>query len=212
MNRLSALAFSAMLCVTSAYAWEPKPDAALADDEVKEIRIDGVITEDTLKAVREAIKEVEKKDSKIKMLKIGITSPGGDAVAGFTSSRLLRQMSDRKRVKVEIHASGMCASACTWILASGTPGNRFVDRYTITLVHPVQKGNMFGISCVEHKDATKDQGDKMDNAFLELGRDLYMMFTGADKKTVETWLSCGHEIAGQGDSLVALKMADKVED
>ncbi len=213
MKRLAIVVLALFaLSATQVNAWEKAPDSTLTDEQIKDIRIDGAIEDKTLTTVRDAITEVTKKDSKIKMLRVGITSQGGDAVAGFTSARILRQLSDKGEIKVEVHASGLCASACTWILASGTPGNRFIDRYTITLVHPVQRGGMFGMSCIEHKDKAKDQGDKMGNVFLETARDLYVKFTGQTKETVEKWISCGHEIAGQGQSLVDLKIADKLED
>ncbi len=215
MKRLIALLFAITFAIaaTQSFAWEKTPDSALTDEQVKEVRIDGAIDEGTLKSVREWVTEVQKKDSKIKVLRIGITSPGGEAVSGLASARMLRQLSDKGQVKVEVNAFGLCASACTWILASGTPGSRTIDRYTLTLVHPLQRGGGFGpMICVEHKEKTKDQSDKILNSMLELGRDLYMKFTGQPKEVVEKWLSCGHEIVGFGQSLVDLRIADRVVD
>ncbi len=151
-------------------------------------------------------------DDDVDSIVFDVDSPGGEATAGFSSARLLRQLSDKGAVKVEIHASGLCASACTWILASGTPGYRYIDAFTLVLIHPVQKGSMFGSSCIERQSTEKSQDDKLGNAYLDLARDLYMKFTGQSKETVEKWLSCGHEQAGQGQLAVTLKMADVVED
>ena len=112
---------------------------------------------------------------------------------------------------VETRAEGWCASACTFIIASGTKGNRTIDPYTFTLVHPIQRGGMFGSSCVEHVKEPKEANDKAGNATLDLARDIYMKATGKDKATVEKWLTCGNEQAGQGQLLVDLGMADRVE-
>ncbi len=177
--------------------------------DVKQMRIDGVISKEVLDDVRKAVAEVEK--NKMKKLEVGITSQGGDAIAGFTISRVLRKLSNTG-VIVEIHASGLCASACTWILASGTPGYRFVDKYTFILVHPVQSYRNGEVSCVTMKNPPKNVDDRVDNNYLIIARDLYMEFTGHSKETVEAWLTCGREQVGEGQLAVTLGLADKLDD
>jgi ATP-dependent protease ClpP protease subunit len=170
------------------------------------IRIDGGIDDETVKAVRAAAS-----NSDLRTLRIGITSPGGSALAGLDAARILRQLSD-KGVTVEIRASGLCASACTWILAAGTPGHRYIDRYTLFLVHPLQKGGGFGPpTCIQRDEGAKAIEQRTLNAVIEIARDLYVLFTGQAKETVDEWLTCGKELVGDGRLAVELKIADKVE-
>lgn len=178
-------------------------------EEVKQFRIDGVILPSTLDEVRKQLAEVDKKG--LKRVEIGITSPGGEAISGFTIARLIRKMSNRG-VIVEIHASGLCASACTWILASGTPGYRYIDKYTFVLVHPVQNFKNGEMSCMKPVADPKDVEDRINNLYLALARELYMEFTGHSQKTVDEWMTCGREQVGKGQLLVSLGIADKLDD
>ena len=178
--------------------------------KTKEIRIDGGISTVDLNEVRKLIKEIEE-DSAVNKVSVGITSPGGEATAGFTIAKLFRRLSTRG-IAVEIHASGMCMSACTWILASGTPGLRFIEKDTLVLVHPVQFIGRHGLQCISYVEKPTDVDEKVGNAYLELARDLYMEFTGRDLKTVQGWMTCGREQVGRGKLAVQLGMADKIED
>lgn len=177
--------------------------------KTREFRIDGGISYIDVNQVRTLIKEIEA-DKEIDKLVVGITSPGGEATSGFTISKLFRKLS--KRITVEIHASGMCMSACTWILASGSPGFRFIEKDTMVLVHPIQTMGIMGPHCISFVKNPTDVDDKLGNAYLELARDLYMEYTGADKKTAEAWLTCGNEQVGRGKLAVQLHMADKLEE
>lgn len=177
---------------------------------VQYYRIFGIITSDTLLEVQDLVKRINQ-DSEIKVLKIDITSPGGEAIAGFTISRMLRTLSNQGKVVVEIHASGLCASACTWILASGTPGHRYIETYTFTLVHPVQTMTIMGPVCIKYISNPSNVDELVDNLFLTIARDLYMEFTGQPKAVVTEWVTCGHEKAGMGQMLVDMKIADKLE-
>jgi len=212
MRIASIVAVSLALVSSLSHAWEKKPTAAMSEEEIATLRIDDGVTGDTLKQVRKAIEDATKKDSKVKVLKVFLFSPGGDAFAGFEAARQLRKLSDAGKVTVEMHAEGLCASACTVILAAGTPGQRYIATSTFFLVHPVQRGNMFGVACVERVDNPKTQDEKTGNVILEVFRDLYMRFTGKGQKTVEEWLSCGHEKVGNGSLAVSMGIADQTED
>ncbi len=176
--------------------------------EVKQLKIDGIIGLTVLDDVRKVVQDIQ--TNKIKKLDVQIISPGGDAIIGFTVSHMLRNLSNTG-VIVEVHAYGMCASACTWILASGTPGHRFIDKYTFVLVHPVQSYKNGEVRCVAFIRDPKNVDDRIDNLYLTIARDLYMEFTGHSKETVEAWLTCGREQVGEGQLAVTLGMADKVE-
>ncbi len=178
-------------------------------EEVKRFRIDGVIQPSTIDDVRKVIDEVETKQ--LKKVVLGIISPGGEAISGFTVARMLRKLSN-KGVIVEIHAFGLCASACTWILASGTPGYRFVDKYTFVLIHPVQNMKNGEMSCMSTIKDPKTVEDRINNLYLQIAKELYMEFTGHAAKTVEEWMTCGREQAGEGQLLITLGMADKLDD
>lgn len=185
----------------------PKFEAP-SDTEV--VMLDDEISLASVKLVKQAIENVHKDYNK-KTLRVFLSSPGGHAIAGLYVARLLQQEADRGQVVVETRAEGWCASACTFIVASGTKGHRTADPYTFVLVHPIQRGGMFGSSCVEWVKEPKDQGDKAGNAILSLARDIYMKGTGKDYFTVTEWLTCGKEIAGKGQVLVDLGMADRLE-
>ena len=203
------LAVLLFVFATVAHGWESKTGDKPSESEVQNLTIDDVITLDTLKEVKKAIAEVRSNPTKT-MLAIKISSPGGHAIAGLAIAKALRKLSDEGKVKVAIYADSWCASACTFVLASGTPGLRTIDSDAVVLVHALQHQSMLGSVCVVHKDKPDTQDEKIDNVLLELARDLYIRFTGKDQKTVESWLSCGFEKAGRGQLAVDMGLADSV--
>lgn len=209
----SVLVVLLVLLCGSSHAWIGKTKTQdLAENEILTIRIDDEITADTVKQVRNVIETINKKDSTIKHLQVNLWSAGGHAVAGLTVARLLQELVDSKKVTVGTYADGWCASACTFILGAGTKGYRVIDPTAFFLVHPPQRGNMFGSVCVEHVNDPKEVGEKAGNTLLDISRELYMKASGRSKEEVESWLSCGHEMVGSGKLAVEMGLADKVED
>ena len=144
-------------------------------------------------------------------LVIDIVSPGGNALLGAGMSRDLRKASDEGLV-VEIHAHDLCASMCTFLLGSGTPGYRYIESHTVYLVHPMQVGSMFGPpECMDHVKDTKDVSDKLSDMLIKELHRQYQQFSGKDKATVDGWLTCGQEQVEGGELAVKLGLADKVE-
>jgi ATP-dependent protease ClpP protease subunit len=195
--------------VSMAHAWEKKPagTSATADpDTVKSVRWEGSTDNDMLKLAREAVEAATAKDSKIKVLRVSIISGGGPVITSLEIARLLRDASEKKGLIVEIHAEALCASGCTWVLAAGTPGHRYMSAWALFLVHPPQRSG-----CMEYADEAKTEDAKITNALLDLLRDSYIRYTGASKADVEKWLTCGNEQVGRGDLAVKLGFADKAE-
>jgi len=125
-------------------------------------------------------------------------------------ARLVRDASDKGLV-VEFHAEALCASGCTFVLAAGTPGHRFISKWALFLVHPIQGGGFGGGSCIEHSDNPKTQDEKAINAIYDLMRDSYVRYTGQTPAQVEVWLTCGNEQVGGGALAVTLNIADVAE-
>jgi len=160
-----------------------------------------------LKQVRTDIEYATAKDSKIKVLKFYLLSGGGPVITSLEIARTIRKASDAG-LAVEIHAEGLCASGCTWVLASGTPGHRYITRSALFLVHPIQSNG----TCIAYVEKAKTEDEKITNALLHIARDAYAKYTKRPPAEVEDWLSCGQERAGGGDLAVSLGMADKLED
>lgn len=199
------------LIVGAASAWQTPKTDALPEEQVMTVRYDGPTDVDMLKSVRSDIERATAKDSKIKVLKVRILSPGGPVISSLEIARLLRDASDAGLV-VEIHAEALCASGCTFVLAAGTPGKRYISRYALFLVHPPQRGGGWGeLECVNHVAKPKTQDDKITDALLDLMVDSYARYTGKDRSVIEDWLTCGNENVGSGQLAVTMGLADQVE-
>lgn len=213
---LTCLAVFALSLSSAANAWEShkKPEAAGADptsETVKVVRWEGSTDIDMLKQVRSDIESATAKDSKIKTLRVSIVSGGGPVITSLEIARLVRDASDKGLV-VEFHAEALCASGCTFVLAAGTPGHRYISKWALFLVHPPQGGGMFGAPvCIEHVDEPKTQEDKITDVLFDLMRDSYVRYTGQKPEDVEKWLTCGNELAGAGAMAVSLHIADVAE-
>ena len=213
-NGMRAMLAAALLVSTlfgSASAWDvPKKKAELvADETVQDVTWEDSADLDMLRRVRSDIKSAQN-DKKIKTLRITLLSPGGPVITSLEIARLVRKASDSGLI-MEFHAVGLCASGCTFILAAGTPGKRFITHETLYLVHSLQSGGGFGRTCGAYTPEPKTEDEKVINALLDMMRDMYMKFSGKDKATVEKWLTCGEEQAGGGELAVKLGLADKVE-
>ncbi len=171
---------------------------------VKEVRWEGDIDWDMLKTVREDLRVA--KASKVTTLRVDLAGPGGSVNFAQEISRIVRDASDAGLI-VEMHAAAMCMSGCTLILASGTPGHRYMSKWAMFMVHPPQHNG----ECLRHTDNPLTQDQKTANATLDLMRDHYMRYTNQSKATVEKWLTCGNENVGSGALAVALHVADAVE-
>ncbi len=186
-------------------AWEThkKADvaAATSPETVKSVRWEGGTDLDMLKQARTDLEDA-KRDTKIKTLRVDLTSPGGPVLTSLEIARLVRDASDGGLI-VEFHAVALCASGCTFVLAAGTPGHRYISKWALFLVHPPQ-----GQGCIEHADDAKTQEDKINNVMFDLMRDSYVRYTGQPPAEVEIWLTCGHEQAGNGTLAVTLHIAD----
>jgi ATP-dependent protease ClpP protease subunit len=210
--RVAVFFVVALFLSGSAFAWQQEAtEAAAAPETVMDVRYEGETDYDMLKQVRSDLERAQAKDSKIKVFRVHVMSPGGPVLTSLEIARMLRDASDAG-LTVEIHAVGMCASGCTFLLASGTPGQRYISKYALFLVHPPQRGGMFeGPTCVKHVDKPKTQDDKVTDAILDLMADAYMRYTNHDRATVEGWITCGDERVGNGTLAVTLAIADKAE-
>ncbi len=181
----------------------------LNKEQTEQITLEGVVDMDMLKTVRASIKKIQESNGQLKALRINITSPGGYALIGAELAKTLRELSD-SGVTVEFNASVLCASACTVILAAGTPGYRHITRQTLFIVHSLQSGGML-TSCVDYKEKASDQDEKASNIQWLFLRDLYVKFTGKPVKDVNDWMTCGHEQVGDGSLAIKLGIADIVD-
>lgn len=199
-------AFSIVLTLTSgAVAWEePKRDVTVKDVTIYDVHWEGETDYDFLKMVRNDI-ERARSNKEIKTLRVVLMSGGGPVVTSWEIARTVRAAADSGLV-VEIHGRGLVASGGTFVLAAGTPGRRYITKEAIVLVHGVQSGR----GCLAYTKEAKTEDEKLINAVLNIGRDLYIRLTTQTKAVVEKWLTCGNEQAGDGSLAVELKLADIV--
>lgn len=179
------------------------------ENTVEEISLLGEIDVDMLNQVKNGIKAAQEQQGKIKTLRITISSPGGSALGGLEIGKIIRDASDNGIV-VQIKAEILCASACTFVLASGTPGYRYVTSQTLILVHGLQSNDSMTLSCHDYKQMPTTQDDKIANVILDMIHKLYSRLTGKSLEVVRTWTICGNEQAGGGELAVKLGLADHV--
>ena len=150
---------------------------------------------------------------KAKKLNVTITSGGGPVLTSLEIARLVRDTSEKTGLVVEIHATALCASGCTFVLASGTPGHRYISQWALFVVHSMQMsaGFMEAPTCVSYITDPKTQDDKATDVVLRLMRDSYTRYTKADPDTVEKWITCGNEQVGRGDLALRMGFVDQVE-
>ncbi len=172
---------------------------------VPTVRLIGGTDIDMLDKVREAIGSAQHNGRKF--VRFEIISPGGPVFAAFEIARTIRDAYDRDGMVVEIHAVTMCASGCTIVLSSGTPGHRFINQATMFLVHPIQTSN----GCLENPPVPTDQGEKVTSTVYSMLRDAYVRYTLQSPETVQDWLICGKEKVGRGMLAVDMHIADAVE-
>jgi len=192
------LALSLALCVSTADA---KPHKTVHD---RFVRWEGITDLDMLKQVRADLDSAAK--DHVKTLRVSLTSPGGPVITSLEIARLVRDASDKGLV-IEIHAVAICASGCTFVLASGTPKHRFISRWALFLVHPPQQGG----ECVKRVADPQTPDEKVSDVLLDLMRDHYVRYTGAEPSQAEAWITCGNEQVGNGDLAYKLNMADASE-
>lgn len=208
MKRLIAAASLLLLLVPSVTAWEKPISTQLSADKIMEVTWEGEINEEFMRSARRDLRTAT--DGKYKVLKVTLNSPGGSVIESLEIARLIRNTSDRGLI-VEIHGVALIASGATWVIAAGTPGSRFISRWALVLMHPPQRGGMFGRSCVSYVTPAVTEDDKIANAILDLMRDHMVRYTNKDVKEIERWLTCGNEQAGDGTLAVTLGLVDAVE-
>ncbi len=136
-----------------------------------------------------------------------LISPGGSVVPALEIAREIRDAYDRDGIVVEIHAQTLCASGCTFVLAAGTPGHRFINPATLFLVHPIQSGR----GCLENPPVPVEQDEKVVATMYGMLRDAYVRYTSQSPEVVQDWLICGKERVGRGMLAVDMHIADAVE-
>ncbi len=207
MRSLLAALVALFIAVSPAAAWE-KPaqkEEPKIDKTVREVLWQDATDLDMLKQVRSDI-EYARNDKDVKTLRATLLSPGGPVITALEIARLVRKASD-SGLAVEIHAVGLCASGCTFVLAAGTPGKRFVDSGAVIVVH----GPRDGSGCVRYTHDAKTEEDKIRNTVLEALRNAYAKYTGKPREVTEKWVTCDNEQTGFGELAVGLGLADKVE-
>lgn len=210
---VSLLAFGpAVAWVAPVGAWETPPtkEEIKPDTSVKEVLWEGACDLEFMQKARTDIKDAQA-NKDVKTLKVTVISPGGPVITCLETARLMRK-AHRMGLKVEVHATALCASGCTFILAAGSPGSRFITREAFFLVHPPQSGGGYTPECVKYVKEPKTVEDKIKNTLLNQLRDAYVAYTGQPSALVETWLTCDKEIVGGGELAVSMKIADKLED
>lgn len=218
MKRLATffciVALTAMSFTVDAWKSHKADTTAAADptsETVRSVRWEGRTDLDMLKQARSDIESATEKDSKIKTLRVDLSSPGGPALTALDIARVVHAASANGLV-VEFHAYMLCASGCAIVLSSGTAGHRYIDKGALFMVHSLQGGTPFGgFVCTEHVDDPKTQDDKVTNVLFDMLRDAYGEYTGQPPAEIEKWLTCGDERIGEGKLAVAMHIADATE-
>ncbi len=169
------------------------------------VRWEGQTDMTMLHQVQEDLDQAAKNN--IGILKVSLSSPGGPVLTSLAIAKLVRDTEEKTGLIIEIHASIMCASGCTFVLASGSPGHRYIDKEILFLVHPMQSDG----GCVVHVPLPLTQEDKATDVLFDLMRTAYIRYTGHSLKDVTEWTTCGKELVGKGDLALVLNMADKLE-
>jgi len=169
------------------------------------VRWEGVTDIDMLHQVQKDLDQAVKDN--VKVLNVSLSSPGGPVLTSLEIAKLVRDTSERTGLIVEIHASMLCASGCTWVLASGTPGHRYINHDILFLVHSMQDRD----GCVTYVPDPKTPDDKATDRIFDMMRSAYMRYTGRSVKEVTEWTTCGKELVGPGELAVQLNMADHTE-
>jgi len=150
----------------------------------------------------------------LKKLIVDLNSPGGGVLDVIDITRMMHAAEDRGLI-IEVHAHGICASGCTFILGAGSKGYRYVTRQTLVLIHPIQTRDFFGPPTCLDFDMAKVGKDTVDGKAVSLllswMREEYMRDTGRGKAETTKWLMCGKEQVGDGSLFIKLGLADKVE-
>ena len=178
--------------------------ANLPQAEGMSTRWEGTTDNTMLEQARKDLDTAKAADAYI--LKVTISSYGGPVTSGLEIERLVREARNSGLI-VEFHATAECASMCTIILASGSPGHRYIQKQILFLVHSIQMNN----ECVKFVDNPTDVDDKVGNVQLTQIRASYMLNTGQPEGTVQYWTTCGNELVGGGDLAVVMKIADQTE-
>ena len=213
MKRLLSAFLALALFVSPVLAGEwktppPKAEAAKTDDVI-EVRWEGETDLDMLKQARI---DLNRALGDKKLLRIFLISPGGPAIISLEIGRQI-SVARAKGLIVEIYGSAIIASGGTFVLAAGTPGRRYISKYTFFLVHPPQSASWGSApQCLSVAQEPKDVQEKAINAILRIMRDLYIEFTKKSQEEVEKWLTCGNEIVGSGELARSLGMADEVRE
>lgn len=172
---------------------------------VKSVRWEGLTDRDMLTQARADLDAAV--EAKVKTLRVSLFSPGGPVITSLEIARLVRDTSERTGLIVEIHAEALCASGCTFVLASGTPNHRFISRWALFLVHSMQSNG----ECVVRVADPQTPEEKASTVLLDLMRDHYIRYTGRPSAEVVGWLTCGREQVGTGELAVHLNLADATE-
>ena len=144
----------------------------------------------------------------IQVLTVSLSSPGGPVLTSLEIAKLVRDTEETTGLIVEIHASMICASGCTFVLAAGTPGHRYIAREILFLVHSMHNSTE---ECTVYVPDPKTQDDKATDLTFDLMRSAYMRYTGRSLAEVTHWTTCGEELVGKGNLAVMLNMADRTE-
>lgn len=162
--------------------------------------------------LKQARQDLERARGNGQTLVVTLISPGGPIIMSLEIARLVKVARDRGQL-VEIKGSGIIASGGTFVLAAGTPGRRYISKYTFFLVHPPQARSFLSEpTCLTVTPDPKTVNEKIFNTFLFIMRDMYMEFTKKPQEEVEKWLTCGNEVVGSGALAVTMGMADEVRE
>lgn len=203
---LAAVLAAAFLLVSAGFTFGPKSD-------VMQTRWEGRVDSDFAAKVRGDLQQAL--NSGAKKIQVVLVSGGGSAVLIFDILRDVKAAQAQGLI-VEIHASALTASAATILLGAGTKGYRYVHLNTVALVHPPQVGGGFmsAPTCMGRKEAGENK-DKVEgqivNTLIDMMVREYALASGKSVNEVERWMVCGDEQIGDGQLLIKLGLADKLE-
>jgi ATP-dependent protease ClpP protease subunit len=164
------------------------------------------ITGETLGKVRQAVDRAVA--SECEALQVEIFSPGGGAFESIEVAQTLRRA--RHKLRIETIGRSQVVSGATFILASGSPGHRYIEENAVFMVHGVQVGNYFTSECKGVTLPAETETDKYINRLIEALAQEYSNATGVPLEETEAWLICGNESVGGGQLAIDMGLADRL--
>ena len=170
-------------------------------------RWEGMIQADFVQQVRDDLSKAQG----CKVLRVELLSPGGSVIHTLEAVHAMRE-AEATGLIIEIHGGALIASGATFVLGAGSRGHRYARRFSLALVHGVQRASMFSQACYEFNPEAKSDEDKITNHLIQMLIQEYALITGKSLGEISEWLKCGNSQIGYGTMLVKLGIADHDEE